>query len=65
LYEKAKKVIQDGSANFAWIVFDKDNHPRLQETFNDAAAAGVKIAFSSRSFEEWVLIILRKKHLTF
>lgn len=65
LYEKAKKVIQDGSADFAWIVFDKDNHPRLLETFNDAAASGVKIAFSSRSFEEWVLMHFQKINTTF
>jgi hypothetical protein len=65
LYEKAKKVIEDGSANFAWIVFDKDNHPRLAETFNDAAAAGVKIAFSSRSFEEWVLMHFQKINTSF
>ncbi len=65
LYEKAKKVIEDGSADFAWIVFDKDNHPRLPETFNAAAAAGVKIAFSSRSFEEWVLMHFQKANTTF
>jgi hypothetical protein len=65
LYEKAKKVIEDGSADFAWIVFDKDNHPRLPETFNDAAASGVKIAFSSRSFEEWVLMHFQKINTTF
>ncbi|WP_373553843.1 RloB family protein [Haliscomenobacter sp.] len=65
LYEKAKRVIEDGSADFAWIVFDKDNHPRLLETFNDAAATGVKIAFSSRSFEEWVLMHFQKINTTF
>jgi len=27
LFEKAKRKIADGSANFAWIVFDKDKHP--------------------------------------
>ncbi len=65
LFEKAKKVIEDGSANFAWIVFDKDNHPRLPQTFADAAAVGVKIAFSSRSFEEWVLMHFQKNNATF
>ena len=65
LYEKAKKVIEDGLANFAWIVFDKDKHPWLQKTFNDAAASGVKIAFSSRSFEEWVLMHFQKINTTF
>ncbi len=65
LYEKAKKVIEDGAANFAWIVFDKDNHPRLPETFDNAAAEGVKIAFSSRSFEEWVLMHFQKINTAF
>jgi hypothetical protein len=65
LYEKAKKVVEDGSADFAWIVFDKDNHPWLPETFNDAEAAGVKIAFSSRSFEEWVLMHFQKINTPF
>jgi hypothetical protein len=65
LYEKAKKVVEDGLANFAWIVFDKDNHPRLPETFNAAEAAVVKIAFSSRSFEEWVLMHFQKINKSF
>jgi RloB-like protein len=65
LYEKAIKVIEDGSADFAWIVFDKDNHPRIPETFNYASAKGVKIAFSSRSFEEWVLMHFQKINTTF
>ena len=65
LFEKAKEALEDGSANFAWAVFDKDHHPRLQETFNEAAAAGVKIAFSSRSFEEWVLMHFQKISTTF
>ena len=65
LYEKAKKVLEDGSADYAWIVFDKDNHPRIPETFYDAAASGVKIAFSSRSFEEWVLMHFQKINTTF
>jgi RloB-like protein len=65
LLEKAKNVLLDGSANFAWIVFDKDNHPKLQETFVDASTAGVKIAFSSRSFEEWVLMHFQKSDIVF
>lgn len=65
LYEKAKKVLEDGSADYAWIVFDKDGHPRLLETFVNAAASNVKIAFSSRSFEEWVLMHFQKINTTF
>jgi len=65
LYEKAKMKIEDGSVDFAWIVFDKDNHPRLLETFNEAGVTGVKIAFSSRSFEEWVLMHFQKSNIAF
>src|SRR5258708_6584351 len=60
LYEVAKKVLEDGSADFAWIVFDHDGHPRLPETFAGAAASRVNIAFSHRSFEQWVLAHFRK-----
>lgn len=46
LYEKAKSEIADGSADFAWIVFDKDKHPRLPETFNDAAYYFVRFSLN-------------------
>lgn len=65
LFEIAKKALDSGSANYAWAVFDKDNHPRLPETFNDASAAGINIAFSSRSFEEWVLMHFEKNSTFF
>lgn len=60
LFEIAREVLENGSADFAWIVFDHDNHPRIEQTFTEAATAGVKIAFSSRSFEEWVLLHFEK-----
>jgi hypothetical protein len=65
LFEKAKQALDDGLANFVWVVFDKDNHPKLSETFAEAQIAGVKIAFSSRSFEEWVLLHFEKNHTEF
>lgn len=65
LYERAKNEIDSGAANFAWIVFDKDNHPKLPETFADAAGADIKIAFSSRSFEEWVVMHFEKSITAF
>jgi len=65
LYEIAKEVLDTGIADFAWIVFDKDNHPRLPATFAGAAAANIKIAFSSRSFEEWVLLHFQKNSTPF
>jgi len=65
LYERAKTALEDGSADYAWIVFDRDNHPRLPETFADSAVSNIKIAFSSRSFEEWVLMHFQKTSTVF
>lgn len=65
LFLIAKKALDIGSANFAWVVFDKDNHPKLPETFTEALPAGVKIAFSSRSFEEWVILHFEKNNTLF
>lgn len=65
LFEKAKDTLENGSAHEAWIVFDKDMHPKLLKTFTEAAHTGVKIAFSSRSFEEWVLLHYQKDNRSF
>lgn len=65
LFQLAKNALENGSADYAWAVFDKDNHPRLPQTFLEARAAGVNIAFSSRSFEEWILMHFEKNNTTF
>ncbi|MFN6379269.1 MAG: RloB family protein [Flavobacteriales bacterium] len=65
LFEKAKEMLDQDLADIAWIVFDHDNHPRLSDTFLDAQASNVKVAFSSRSFEEWVLLHFQKNSTTF
>lgn len=65
LFEIAKKELSSGAADIAWIVFDKDNHPRLTETFQEAKLNNIKIAFSSRSFEEWVLMHYLKDNTVF
>jgi hypothetical protein len=65
LFQKAKQALDDGSADYAWAVFDKDGHPRLQQTLEEARLTRVKIAFSSRSFEEWVLMHFQKNNTTF
>lgn len=43
-----------------WIVFDRDAHKKIQNVFNDNCSSGVNIAFSSISFETWLLM-----HLTY
>lgn len=60
LFELAKYSLETGAVDLAWVVFDKDNHPKLPETFRDAKSAGIKIAFSSRSFEQWVILHYEK-----
>ena len=65
LFEIAKKELADSSADYCWIVIDKDNHPRMKETFDEAASCGIKIAFSSRSFEEWTLLHFEKNLVPF
>lgn len=44
------------AGDLAWIVFDCDQHSGKAETFRDAFASNVKIAFSSISFETWILL---------
>ena len=65
LIEIAKKELENGSADIAWVVFDKDGHPLLGQSFTDAKTYGINIAFSSRSFEEWVLMHYEKNNFSF
>lgn len=39
-----------------WVVFDKDGYTKHNEAFELAKEHGIKIAFSSISFEIWVLL---------
>lgn len=61
----AKEELECGAADIAWVVFDRDGHPLLEDSFEEAEKSGVKIAFSSRSFEEWVLMHFEKCGITF
>ncbi len=48
---------QDGlEGDVVWIVFDCDRHPDKGEVFRRASEKGVKIAYSSISFEMWILL---------
>lgn len=56
-----KRELYDGTANEVWCVFDHDDHPKRKEAFEEAEKPlenGVKvnIAFSSRSFEYYLLV---------
>lgn len=39
-----------------WIVFDKDGHAKIPETFKLAREEGIHLAFSNISFEVWLLL---------
>ena len=61
----AEKLQNDEGINEAWIVIDKDRHAGLEETFNEAGKTGVQIAFSSISFEQWLLLHFEKSEKAF
>ncbi len=57
---EAQKELEDGTCNEAWAVFDHDDHHARREAFEEAEkvvnGTTVKIAFSSRSFEFYLLM---------
>lgn len=61
----AEKLQSDEGINEAWIVIDKDGHPALEATFDEASETGVQIAFSSISFEHWLLLHFEKNDKVF
>lgn len=55
--EKIKKAKKESNPyDEVWLVFDKDQHPNIPKAFSDARDSVVKIAFSSKCFEYWVLL---------
>lgn len=47
---------KSSDADYVWIVFDRDGHDKIPETFNEAKKCDIEIAFSSISFETWILM---------
>jgi hypothetical protein len=58
--EEGRRHLEDGRANEAWAVFDKDRHPKAKEAFELAEkeinGMKVNIAFSSICFEYYLLL---------
>lgn len=65
--DEAKKKIKEGNKDKypyqeIWIVFDRDKHPKVPETFNEVKAHNnknqikINIAFSNICFEYWILL---------
>jgi len=57
LIKEAKK--EHDPFNSAWVVFDKDGYTKHPEAFDTAYSNKVRIAFSSISFEYWILLHLK------
>ncbi len=65
LCQKAIEKLSNNFCDEAWLVFDKDGHLGIENTFDEAQKAGVHIAFSSIAFEHWVLLHFEKNDKSF
>jgi hypothetical protein len=50
------KEIRQASSDELWAVFDRNGYTKHPEAFNKAKANKIRIAFSSISFEYWILL---------
>ena len=64
LVEEAISRKKDGFDEL-WAVFDKDGHADTEKAYKKAKDNHIKIAFSSRSFEHWVLLHFEKNKTPF
>jgi RloB-like protein len=57
---KREKVEREGDElaehDQFWIVFDRDEHPKVQEVISEAAQSGIGVAFSNPCFEMWLIL---------
>jgi len=61
----AEKLASSQGIDEGWIIIDKDGHLGLEETFSEAIRTDVRIAFSSVSFEHWLLLHFEKNETVF
>ncbi|WP_171074455.1 RloB family protein [Nonomuraea basaltis] len=50
------REIDDPRREQVWVLFDRDDHSRVEESYARAEAAGVNVAFSHPCFELWLLL---------
>ncbi|RTY88445.1 RloB domain-containing protein [Flavobacterium sp. GSN2] len=48
-----------------WVVFDKDGYTKHKEAFELAKENNINVAFSSISFESWVLLHFERNNISF
>lgn len=59
---KAEKVKSDRTKDRfekfdqIWVLFDRDEHPKVDQAINEAKDAGIKVGFSNPCFEVWLLL---------
>lgn len=39
-----------------WVVFDRDEHPEVEQSINRARDSGIKVGYSNPCFEVWLLL---------
>jgi len=65
----AQDQLRDGTYNEAWVVFDKDNHPAVEQAFIAAAqninGKQVQIAYTSIAFEYYLLLHFERYYFSF
>jgi len=58
---KRKEAIREGMPyDKIWIVFDRDGHANVPQTFEEARVSKINIAFSAVCFEVWILLHFEK-----
>jgi len=66
---EAQQGLEDGTFDEVWAVFDKDGHPKPEEAYllseQKIEEKTVNIAFSSISFEHWILLHFEKNNTAF
>ncbi|MEI6553974.1 MAG: RloB family protein [Paludibacter sp.] len=65
LLTEAKKKVKEAKKDkmpyeSVWIVFDRDGHANVPQTFEEARVSKINIAFSSVCFEIWILLHFEK-----
>ncbi len=53
---KAAKEEREFKEDILWVVYDKDGYTQHAQTFDEAYRSNINIAFSSISFEFWILL---------
>lgn len=62
---EAKLYMERMKYQTGWVVYDHDDHPDRENAAKFAETWGVKVAFSARCFEEWLLMHFERNDTVF